>query len=88
MFNLSGSALAAMVTARQGGEPQADVVVKGEGPMTTVYLLEPLTAKADRWFKKHLPSDAPTLGRSVAVEHRFVRDIVDGMRRSKLKVIR
>lgn len=64
----------------------ADFFVTGEGPFTTVYLLHPLTDAAREWVAEHLPEDAQRLGNGIAVEHRFIRDIVDGARNDGLAV--
>jgi len=58
----------------------ADFLVTGEGSGTTVYLLHPLTESAYEWVAEHIPEDARRLGNAIAVEHRFIRDIVDGAR--------
>lgn len=64
----------------------ADFFVTGEGPFTTVYLLHPLTDAAHEWVAEHLPEDAQRLGNAIAVEHRYIRDIVDGARNDGLAV--
>ena len=64
----------------------ADFLVTGEGPLTTVYLLRPLTDAAREWVAEHLPEDAQRLGNAIAVEHRYIRDIVDGARNDGLAV--
>lgn len=45
----------------------------------SLFLLTPKSEEATAWVEKHLPDDAPTLGRGVAVEHRFIEDIVEGL---------
>lgn len=52
----------------------------------TIYLLEPLTDAGREWVREHLPEDATYWGDSVVVEWRYIRDIVDGIRRDGLKV--
>jgi predicted thioesterase len=64
----------------------ADFLVTGEGPFTTVYLLHPLTDAAREWVAEHLPEDAMRLGNAIAVEHRYIGDIVDGARNDGLSV--
>jgi hypothetical protein len=44
----------------------------------SIYLLRPLTARARAWVENNLPEDAPAFGNAVAVEHRYIADIVTG----------
>lgn len=55
---------------------RTDFTVYGGG---TVYMLNPQTRAAKAWARKHLPQDALTLGPAIAVEHRYIGDIVDGI---------
>jgi predicted thioesterase len=64
----------------------ADFFVTGEGPFTTVYLLHSLTDAAREWVAEHLPEDAQRLGNAIAVEHRYIGDIVCGARNDGLAV--
>jgi len=64
----------------------ADLLVTGEGPFTTVYLLHPLTNAAYEWVAEHLPEDAQRLGDAIAVEHCYIGDIVDGARNDGLAI--
>jgi hypothetical protein len=52
----------------------------------TVYMLVPVSLAALEWVEEHTPADAMRLGRSVAVEHRFIEDIVDGIEGDGLAV--
>ena len=52
-----------------------DFEISGGG---TVYLLHPLTRAARAWIAQHLPADALRLGNAVAVEWRYIGDIVGG----------
>jgi len=61
---------------------KVDVKVRNEG---TIWQFFPLTRAAKTWAKEHVP-DAPTLGNTFAVEHRFAPDIVLGMRNDGLVV--
>ena len=54
---------------------RVDFEISGGG---TVYLLHPLTRAAHSWIAEHLPADAMRLGDAVAVEWRFIRDVVGG----------
>jgi hypothetical protein len=62
---------------------KADVCLTGNG---TVYLLDWLTKQGKEWMREHLPEDALKMGDSVAVEHRYIDDIVQGMRDDGLVV--
>jgi hypothetical protein len=63
-----------------------DFLVTGEGPFTTVYLLLPITTAAFEWIDEHISEDAPRFGEAIAVEHRYIRDIVDGARNDGLAI--
>ena len=52
-----------------------DVAISGGG---TVYLLQPLMHAAHAWIAEHLPTDALRLGDAVAVEWRYIGDVVGG----------
>jgi len=58
------------------GVPTVDVFVHDEG---TVFLLEPRSNRGEDWLQENLAGDPPRLGKSYAVEHRYVGDIVEGM---------
>jgi len=64
----------------------ADFLVTGEGPFTTVYLLHPLTYAAEEWVAEHISEDSQRLGNAIAVEHRYIGDIVCGARNDGLAV--
>jgi hypothetical protein len=52
----------------------------------TVYLLHPLTPEAHDWVAEHLPADALHLGDAVAVEWRYLRNVVGGAVADGLRV--
>lgn len=54
----------------------SDFILSGGG---TVYLLLPVTESAKAWADENLPDDAQMLGSAIAVEHRYVRDIANGI---------
>lgn len=63
---------------------QPDFSIHGSG---TVFLFEPLTDRASQWLEAHCPltGDHCYIGGSLAIEHRFVGNIVllatlDGLR--------
>lgn len=60
-----------------------DFFIQNEG---TLYLLIPVTTEAKTWASDNLPEDAPRLGQNVAVEHRYILSIVDGIKDSGLTV--
>lgn len=54
-----------------------DFIVQNEG---TVFILWPKTENALEWCVEHLPEDATRWGDSYVVEHRYIEDIVKGIR--------
>jgi hypothetical protein len=52
----------------------------------TIFLLQPHTDAAVDWVNAYLPEDATWFGPSVAVEHRYIRDIVAGIQADGLRV--
>lgn len=61
----------------------ADLLVHGGG---TVYLLRPVSPAGAAWVDEHIPGDATWFGGAVAVEHRYIRDIVVGAVSDGLRV--
>ena len=53
-----------------------DFIVSNHG---SIFILQPLTHCAQTWVEEHLPEDAMYFGSAVAVEHRFIRDILYGL---------
>ena len=60
-----------------------DLLVYGSG---TIYTLHAVSRRGSRWIAEHISDDAPRLGTAVAVEHRFIRDIVAGAVSDGLRV--
>ena len=60
-----------------------DFAVQNHG---TVYLLEPRTPEADEWITENLPEDVIYLGHMVAIEHRYIGEIVDGIQGDGLSI--
>ena len=56
-----------------------DFSIEGEGRFCTVYLLRPLTPAAFDWIGEHIPEDAQRLGNAVAIEHRYIGPIAEGI---------
>jgi hypothetical protein len=52
----------------------------------TVYLLHPLTPEAHDWVAEHLPADALHPGDAVAIEWRYVGNVVGGAIADGLRV--
>lgn len=46
----------------------------------TIFLLRPASLAAEAWIIDNLPEDVPTFGGGVVVEHRYIGDIVEGIR--------
>ncbi len=61
----------------------ADFTVENHG---SIFLLRSHSANGDEWISAHIPDDAQTLGTAIAVEHRFIEDIVSGIRDDGLVV--
>ncbi len=66
--------------------PHPDFTVYTDGPFPTVYLLRPLSEAAKEWARDHLPLDAQMLGDAIAVEHRYIGAIVEGIQKDGLTV--
>ena len=64
-------------------EELPDFYVLGGG---SVYLLQPNTDAARDWIREHISDEAQTLGESVAVEHRYIGDIIEGIRDDGLTI--
>jgi hypothetical protein len=59
----------------------ADFAVESYG---SIFLLQPLTPEAQAWIDEFISEDAQYLGSAVAVEHRYIVDIVDGFKEEGL----
>jgi hypothetical protein len=46
----------------------------------SLFLLQPITAGAAEWITEHIPEDAMTFGSATVVEHRYIGDILNGIR--------
>ena len=60
-----------------------DFIVSNHG---SVHLVLPVSPAGRVWVKDHLPVDAQRFGESVAVEHRYIGDIVEGIQTEGLRV--
>jgi hypothetical protein len=62
----------------------ADFTVQNEG---SIFLLHSHTQSANDWISEHIPDDAQFFGNAVAVEHRYIADIVAGIQSDGLEVL-
>jgi hypothetical protein len=46
---------------------------------SSIFLLTPNSESAKEWVDENIDSEAMWWGNSVVVEHRYIRDIVDGL---------
>ena len=44
----------------------------------SIWLMFALTESGTEWIEDRIPDNAQTLGKAIAIEHRYVRDIVEG----------
>jgi hypothetical protein len=65
--------------------PVFDFAVRDEG---TIWLFTPQTAAAFDFLSEHIQEDAQYFGYSLAVEHRFVHDLLVGLRDHGLEAVR
>jgi len=52
----------------------------------TIFLLQALSPEAREWEEEHLPEDRQYFGMAVAVEHRYIGDILRGIKADGLLV--
>jgi hypothetical protein len=64
--------------------PRSDFIVRGYGD--SVVLLSPLTEEARDWVSEYL-ADPMWFGNAVAIEHRYIDPIVEGIIRDGLGVL-
>ena len=60
-----------------------DALVSGHG---SIYLVRPMSDAATAWIDENVQDDAQWLGPALAVEHRYILDLIDGMRASGLNL--
>ena len=53
--------------------------------MPSVYLIDPLTPECGEWLKENVSEDAMYLGLSLAVEHRYVENLILGLHEQGFK---
>ena len=47
--------------------------------MASVYLITPLTTECGDWLRENVSEEAMYLGLSLAVEHRYVENLIGGL---------
>jgi hypothetical protein len=62
-----------------------DFVVRDEG---TIWLFTPLTPPALQFLSEYIQEDAQYFGDSLAVEHRYVEALLNGLQEHGLKAVR
>lgn len=67
-------------------ERPTDVQVYAEAPFSTIYLVTPLTEAGREWISENVSDDATWFGGALAVEHRYITDLVAGMQGDGLEV--
>lgn len=66
-------------------QQEIDFTLAGGG---TVYLLTPRTDAARTWLDDHVSAEAMYLGTSLAVEHRYIVHLLEGIQNDGLTVTR
>lgn len=64
-------------------EPGPDYRVSGGG---SIYLVHPQNDAAAKWLSDHVSDEASWLGRGLAVEHRYIGDLVENLRNDGFEV--
>lgn len=60
-----------------------DILVTNHG---TIFIVIGISAAGKAWLNEHMPEDAQRWGSGYVVEHRYIRDIVDGAQNDGLTV--
>lgn len=60
-----------------------DALLENHG---TIWLVRPLTQAASDWIEENVSEDRQYFGNALAVEHRFVGDIIAGMLSAGLEI--
>lgn len=64
----------------------ADVLVKGTGRYSSLFLLTPQSDAATAWIAENIGPDATWWCGALVVEHRYVANLIEGMRGDGLEV--
>ena len=51
------------------------------------YLVEPLTPAAEEWLAENIGEESTWWGNSLAVEHRYIEDLLEGMAGDGLTIV-
>jgi hypothetical protein len=62
---------------------ETDFTVQNEG---SIFLLYPHTQAANVWVSDHIPDYAQYFGNAVVIEHRYILDVVDGIKTDGLVI--
>jgi hypothetical protein len=66
---------------------EVDFTVFSDGPYPSIYLLTPHTPAARAWLGENVQAESCQLiGISLAVEHRYIAEIVEGIRAAGMDV--
>jgi hypothetical protein len=60
-----------------------DLKISGGG---TIYLVSPVSKAGQEWLDETAPAEAQFLGNSMAVEHRYIAEVVEIARAMGMKV--
>jgi hypothetical protein len=60
-----------------------DALVSEHG---SIYLVRPMSDAANAWIDENVQDDAQWFGHSLAVEHRYILALIEGMQASGLNV--
>jgi hypothetical protein len=84
--NFKGAHMNSVNKERQEVQPvrRVDFVVRDEG---TIWLFTPLTPAALRFLSEHIQDDAQYFGDSLAVDHRCVEGLLDGLQEHGLMAV-
>lgn len=66
-----------MANASSARQRKPDLLVTGGGTLYLVFATSPV---GEAWVEEHVPADAQRFAGGVAVEHRFIRDLILGAR--------
>jgi hypothetical protein len=69
--------------AASGSSPTPDFLCENHG---SIFLLRPISPAAFLWIHENLPSDRQMFGNAVAVEHRCIWAILEGIQNDGLAV--
>lgn len=63
---------------------EVDVQVENHG---SIFLFQPFTEEADDWIARNVHESAMWYAGALAVDHRYARELADGMLRDGLEVV-